>query len=55
MRATLVALLCVCVGAAQARAEEPREDEGKETLQSEGRRRGKEKSGAKEQNKERNE
>ena len=55
MRATLVALLCLCVGAAQARAEELREDEGKETLQSEGKRRGKEKSGAKEQNKERSE
>ncbi len=54
MRATLVALLCLGVGAAQARAEEPREDEGKETLQSEGKRRGKEKSGAKEQNKEQN-
>jgi iron complex outermembrane receptor protein len=55
MRATLVALLCICVSAAQARAEELREDEGKETLHSEGKRRGKEKSGAKEQNKERNE
>lgn len=54
MRATLVALLCLCVGAAQARAEELREDEGKETLQSEGKRRSKEKSGAKEQNKEQN-
>lgn len=54
MRATLVALLCVCVGAAQARAEEPREDEGKETPQSAGKRRDAEESGAKEQNKQRN-
>ncbi|CCJ07910.1 TonB-dependent siderophore receptor [Methylocystis sp. SC2] len=55
MRTTaLVALLCLCVGAAQARAEALREDEGKETLQSAGKRRGKEKSGAKEQNKETN-
>jgi iron complex outermembrane receptor protein len=54
MRATLVALLCVCVGAAPARAEEPREDEGKETPQSAGKRRDAEESGAKEQNKQRN-
>ncbi|NUJ80410.1 TonB-dependent receptor [Methylocystis sp. FS] len=53
MRATLVALLCICVGAAQAHAEEQRENERKETLQCEGKRRGKETSGAEEQNKER--
>ncbi len=40
MRATLVALLFLCVGAAQARAEEVREDARKDSVQSDGKRRG---------------
>jgi iron complex outermembrane receptor protein len=55
MRAALVALLCVCVGVAQAPAKEPRKSEGRETLQSEEKRRDAEESGAKEQNKEQSE
>ncbi|WP_018407632.1 TonB-dependent siderophore receptor [Methylocystis rosea] len=62
MKATLAALLCLCVGAAQARAEEVREEARKEKLQSDHKQRDKEETGAtdesrpqgKEQNKERN-
>lgn len=43
MRSKLVALLCVCIGAAQAvLAEEPREDEARERLQSQGKPRNRE-------------
>ncbi|MFO1126001.1 MAG: hypothetical protein U1E25_12505 [Methylocystis sp.] len=53
MRTTLAALLCLCVGAAEARAEELREEDGKERVQRAGKRRDKEESGATERNKER--
>jgi len=62
MKATFAALLCLCVGAAQARAEEVREEARKEKLQSDHKQRDKEETGAtdesrpkgQEQNKERN-
>ncbi len=47
MRATLVALLFACVGASEALAEEARNDERKDKLQSDGKRRAKEETGAK--------
>jgi len=55
MRATLAALIFVCAGVAQARAEEPREDEHRESVQGTGKRRHAEASGATEPNEEQSE
>lgn len=55
MRTTHAALLCLCLGAAPAFAEEAREDKREESVQSAGKRSGAEESGAIEPNKEQSE